>query len=60
MHNKVQLAIAKQTPKCEIYRSPLERIQRAPLMKLIPASKHYRCPACETHFFRCLGIMQRC
>lgn len=56
MHNKSPL----NTPKCKMCQSPLERIQRAPLMKLIPASKHYRCPACETHFFRCLGIMQRC
>lgn len=56
MHNKSPL----NTPKCKMCQSPLERIQRAPLMKLIPTSKHYRCPACETHFFRYLGLMQRC
>ena len=60
MNNKNEMTHSKQSLKCEICGSLLERIQRAPLMKLIPASKHYRCPACETHFFRCLGIMQRC
>ena len=56
----MQHKATQPTPKCKICNAPLERIQRDPLMKLIPASKHYRCPACETHFFRCLGIMQRC
>lgn len=56
MHQKA----TQNPPKCKICDSQLERIQRALLMKLIPASKHYRCPACEAHFFRCLGILQRC
>ncbi len=48
------------TLKCKKCLSPLERVERSPLMKLIPTSRHYRCPACETHFFRCLGLMLRC
>lgn len=56
MHQKTPPKI----PKCKICGSPLERVQRSPVMKLIPASKHYRCPACEARFFQCLGIMQRC
>ena len=56
MQNKVP----QKAPKCKICKSQLERVKRGPLMKLIPASKHYRCPACEARFFECLGILQRC
>lgn len=46
--------------KCKLCKTELERIQRNPLMKLIPASRHYRCPACDTHFFKYLGMLQKC
>ncbi len=49
-----------QYPKCELCSTELERIRLEPLMKLIPGSRHYRCPACRAHFFKCLGLMLRC
>lgn len=44
-------------PSCKSDQVTLERISRDPLLRLIPTTKLYQCPACSGRYVKFLGLL---